>query len=222
MLGLRLDEASLERKLRVLAVGAHADDIEIGCGGTLLRLAGETAEAEILWVVLTGDERRAHEATSSANAFTQGFAASEVSLGGFRDGFLPYSGEVVKAFFEELKARVEPDVIFTHQRHDLHQDHRVASELTWNTWRDHLILEYEIPKYDGDLGAPNVFAHLDGSIATRKVELLLSHFGSQLDHRWFTEDLFRSMLRVRGMESNSPSGLAEAFYCRKIVLDIAE
>jgi LmbE family N-acetylglucosaminyl deacetylase len=218
MLGLRLSDASLEGPLRVLVIGAHADDIEIGCGGTLLRLAESYPSAEILWVVLTGDGRRAEEARNSAGDFSGGFAESRVVLGGFRDGFLPYSGEVVKAFFEELKAEIEPDVIFTHQRADLHQDHRLACELTWNTWRNHLIFEYEIPKYDGDLGSPNAFVHLDGGIVTRKVDLLLAHFGSQLDRRWFTDDLFRSLLRVRGMESNSPTGQAEAFYCRKLVI----
>jgi LmbE family N-acetylglucosaminyl deacetylase len=218
MLGLRLNDASLEGRLRVLVLGAHSDDIEIGCGGTLLRLAETSPEAEVVWVVLSGDERRGEEARASAADFAAGFADSEVILGGFRDGFLPYSGGDVKQFFEDLKGRLSPDVIFTHQRADLHQDHRLACELTWNTWRDHLILEYEIPKYDGDLGAPNMFVHLDESIATRKVDLLLAHFRSQLNRRWFTEDLFRSMLRVRGMESNSPTGQAEAFYCRKVVL----
>jgi LmbE family N-acetylglucosaminyl deacetylase len=218
MLGLRLNEASLEGNLRVLAIGAHADDIEIGCGGTLLRLAEAFPEAEVVWVVLSSNEERGEEARRSAADFCGGFAASQVLLGGFRDGFLPYSGGDVKQFFEDLKATVSPDVIFTHQRADLHQDHRLACELTWNTWRDHLILEYEIPKYDGDFGAPNLFVHLDGAIVQRKVDLLLSHFGSQLDRRWFTEDLFRSLLRVRGMESNSPTGQAEAFYCRKVVL----
>jgi LmbE family N-acetylglucosaminyl deacetylase len=218
MLGLRLNEASLEGNLRVLAIGAHADDIEIGCGGTLLRLAETNPEAEVVWVVLTGDDERGEEARRSAADFAGGFAASQVVLGGFRDGFLPYGGGEVKQLFEDLKATISPDLIFTHQRADLHQDHRLACELTWNTWRDHLILEYEIPKYDGDFGVPNLFVHLDGSIVQRKVDLLLSHFGSQLDRRWFTEDLFRSLLRVRGMESNSPTGQAEAFYCRKIVL----
>jgi LmbE family N-acetylglucosaminyl deacetylase len=218
MLGLRLNDASLEGNLCVLAIGAHADDIEIGSGGTLLRLAEANPKAEIVWVVLTGDERRQDEARRSAADFAREFAESQVIFGGFRDGFLPYSGDVVKSFFEDLKQSVSPDVIFTHQREDLHQDHRLTCELTWNTWRDHLIFEYEIPKYDGDLGAPNVFVHLDDSIVTRKIDLLLTHFASQRDRRWFTGDLFRSMLRVRGMESNSPTGQAEAFYCRKIVL----
>jgi LmbE family N-acetylglucosaminyl deacetylase len=218
MLGLRLNEASLEGALRVLVIGAHADDIEIGCGGTLLRLAETYPEAEVLWVVLSGDEERGEEARMSAAEFSAGFASLRVVLKGFRDAFFPYSGDAVKSFFEDLKREISPDVIFTHQRADLHQDHRLVSELTWNTFRDHLILEYEVPKYDGDLGAPNVFVHLDASVVKRKIDLILRHFGSQLDRRWFTEDLFRSLLRLRGMESNSPTGHAEAFYSRKLVL----
>jgi LmbE family N-acetylglucosaminyl deacetylase len=203
---------------RVLAIGCHADDIEIGCGGTLLRLAATYPQAEVLWVVLSADGARAEEARRSAADFTAGFRSAKVLLGGFRDGFLPYGGGDVKEFFEALKDEIAPDVIFTHQRGDLHQDHRLACELTWNTFRDHLVLEYEVPKYDGDLGAPNVFVHLDRPIVQRKIELLLGHFGSQADRRWFTEDLFRALLRLRGMESNSPSGEAEAFYSRKLVL----
>jgi LmbE family N-acetylglucosaminyl deacetylase len=203
---------------RVLAIGCHADDIEIGCGGTLLRLAAMYPEAEVLWVVLTAEAARADEARRSSADFTAGFGSARVLLGGFRDGFLPYEGGAVKEFFEALKDEIVPDVIFTHQRGDLHQDHRLACELTWNTFRDHLVLEYEIPKYDGDLGAPNVFVHLDEPTVNRKIELLLAHFGSQSDRRWFTDDLFRALLRLRGMESNSPSGQAEAFYSRKLVL----
>jgi LmbE family N-acetylglucosaminyl deacetylase len=203
---------------RVLAIGCHADDLEIGCGGTLLRLAAMYPEAEVLWVVLSADGDRAEEARRSAADFTAGFGGSRVLLGGFRDGFLPYVGGDVKEFFERLKGEIAPDLIFTHQRVDLHQDHRLACELTWNTFRDHLILEYEIPKYDGDMGTPNLFVHLDEATVNRKIELLLAHFGSQLERRWFTEDLFRALLRLRGMESNSPTGQAEAFYCRKLVL----
>jgi len=202
---------------RVLAIGSHADDIEIGCGGTLLRLAAMYPELEVVWVVLTGDGGRAEEARRSAADFAAGFGSVRVLLGGFRDGFLPYGGGVVKEFFEGLKEKIAPDVIFTHQRADLHQDHRVACELTWNTFRDHLVLEYEIPKYDGDLGTPNVFVHLDEPIVARKIQLLLTHFGSQSERAWFTDDLFRALLRLRGMESASPSGLAEAFYSRKLV-----
>jgi LmbE family N-acetylglucosaminyl deacetylase len=218
MLGLRLDGGSRARPLRVLALGAHADDIEIGCGGTLLRLAEAHPDAEILWVVLSADARREEEARRSAADFAAGFAALRVLVSGFRDGFFPYLGEAVKSFFEELKGEIDPDVVFTHQRADLHQDHRLASELTWNTFRDHLILEYEIPKYDGDLGAPNVFVHLSPAVVQRKVDLLLAHFGSQAGNHWFTEDAFRSLLRLRGVESNAASGHAEAFYGRKLVL----
>jgi LmbE family N-acetylglucosaminyl deacetylase len=216
MRGLSL--SALEPLHRMLVIGCHADDIEIGCGGTLLTLTRSNPDCEIDWVVLAAPGERADEARASAEEFLAASSVTRVEVHGFRDGFLPYSGGEVKDLFEDLKRRVDPQLVLTHTRHDLHQDHRLACELTWNTWRDHLILEYEIPKFDGDFGAPNLFVHLDGSIVQRKVDLLLSHFGSQLDRRWFTEDLFRSLLRVRGMESNSPTGQAEAFYCRKIVL----
>jgi LmbE family N-acetylglucosaminyl deacetylase len=209
MLRLGLGEAPA---LRVLAIGSHADDIEIGCGGTLLRLAQTVEQLELQWVVLSADGERADEARASAAAF-----GAEVQIQGFRDAFFRYGGEV-KEFFEELKGRFEPELVLTHHDADRHQDHRFVAELTWNTFRDHLILEYEIPKYDGDLGAPNVFFHLDEEIARRKVELLLSSFPSQRDKRWFTEDLFLGLMRLRGMESNSSSGLAEGFYARKLAL----
>lgn len=198
--------------LRVLAIGSHADDIEIGCGGTLLQLAQSVAELDLHWVVLSASGERADEARSSAAAF-----GAEVDVQGFRDAFFRY-GEEVKEFFEELKGRVEPDLVLTHHDADLHQDHRLVAELTWNTFRDHLILEYEIPKYDGDLGSPNVFVHLDEATARRKVELLLESFPSQQQKRWFTQDLFLGLMRLRGMESNSPSGHAEGFYARKLVI----
>jgi len=197
---------------RVLAIGSHADDIEIGCGGTLLRLAQEVETLELHWVVLSADGERADEARAGAAAF-----GAEAEVLGFRDAFFRYGGEV-KEFFEELKGRVEPDLVFTHHDADRHQDHRLVAELTWNTFRDHLILEYEIPKYDGDLGAPNVFFQLPEDVARRKVELLLDSFPSQREKRWFTEDLFMGLMRLRGMECNAPSGLAEAFYARKLSL----
>jgi len=197
--------------LRVLAIGSHADDIEIGCGGTLLRLAQEVSELEVRWVVLSAAGERADEARASAAAF-----GAEVDVQGFRDAFFRYGPEV-KEYFEGLKP-LEPDVIFTHHEGDRHQDHRLVAELTWNTFRDHLILEYEIPKYDGDLGKPNVFFDLDEGLARRKVELLLESFPSQAGKRWFTEDLFLALMRLRGMECNAPSGLAEAFYARKLSL----
>ena len=196
-------------RLRVLAIGAHADDIEIGCGGTLLRLA-ETAEQH--WLVLSAGGDRAAEAQASATAF-----GAQVEVQGFRDAFLRYGGEV-KEFFEELKGRFEPDLILTHHEADRHQDHRLVAELTWNTFRDHLILEYEVPKYDGDFGTPSVFVPLEDAQARRKVDLLLESFPSQAEKRWFTEDLFMGLMRLRGMECNSPSGLAEAFYARKLVI----
>ena len=219
MIGLRGPEP--DKPLQVLALGAHSDDLEIGCGGTLMRLQGAYDALRVHWVVVgCEDEARAREAEQSARALVGGDGdALEVALGRFPDSFFPYRGEDVKRFFEELKGQVRPDLIFTHYRHDLHQDHRLVCELTWNTWRDHLILEYEVPKYDGDLGRPNVFVHLDDATVDRKVTHVLEHFPSQTVRRWFTDDLFRSLLRIRGMESNSPSGFAEGFYARKLVFE---
>jgi LmbE family N-acetylglucosaminyl deacetylase len=206
--------------LRVLALGAHSDDVEIGCGATLLQLL-RNDDVDVHWVVLGAHGERAEEAYRSADAFLEGAAARTVAVEGFRDAFLPYLGPEVKDYFEDLKQTATPDLVLTHQRNDLHQDHRLVCELTWNTFRDHLIVEYEVPKYDGDLGAPNLFMHVDEESARRKVELLLTLFGSQRDRRWFTEDLFMAMMRLRGMESNSPSRLAEAFYARKLVVAAA-
>jgi LmbE family N-acetylglucosaminyl deacetylase len=200
---------------RVLALGAHADDIEIGCGGTLLRLVAEHTPLDVLWVVFCAPGDRAQEARRSAQAFLQGAPAARVVVRDYRDGFLPYSGSAVKDEFEALKREFSPDVIFTHYRHDRHQDHRLVSELTWNTWRDHLVLEYEIPKYDGDFGSPNFFAVLAPASVERKIALLLEHFPSQAGKAWFTADLFRSVARIRGMEAAAAEGLAEGFYVRK-------
>ena len=209
---LRLQLAADDAPLRVLAIGAHADDIEIGCGGTLLRLAERAGVREVQCVVLSASAERAAEARASAAAF-----GAQLAVQSFRDAFFRYGGEV-KEFFEQLKGGFEPDLILTHHDEDRHQDHRLVAELTWNTFRDHLILEYEVPKYDGDLGTPNVFVPLDEEQARRKVELLLESFPSQAGKRWFTEDLFMALMRLRGMECNSPSGLAEAFYARKLSL----
>jgi LmbE family N-acetylglucosaminyl deacetylase len=217
MLGLRLHRPS-SAPIRVLAIGAHPDDVEIGCGGTLLRLANEGMIAEACVAVLSGGQVRAAEAHASARALLAGVADSEIIVQDFADGFFPYDGREIKAFFETLKAQLAPDLILTHQRHDLHQDHRLACELTWNTWRDHLILEYEVPKYDGDMGRPNLFVTLDAELCQRKIAHLMTHFESQSDKRWFKEDLFSGLLRLRGMECNSPTSFAEAFYCRKAVL----
>jgi LmbE family N-acetylglucosaminyl deacetylase len=203
---------------RVLALGAHADDIEIGCGGTVLRLLQDYPELEWRWVVWSGAGERADEARASAASFLAGAARQTVEVHRFRDGFFPHQGAEIKEAFDALKRGYQPDLILTHYRADLHQDHRLISELTWNTFRDHLILEYEIPKYDGDLGTPGLFVHLDESMLARKVETLLTCFPSQIGRRWFTRELFYALPRIRGMESNAPSGYAEAFYCRKAVL----
>jgi LmbE family N-acetylglucosaminyl deacetylase len=215
---LQFPLAEAARLQRVLALGSHSDDIEIGCGATLLALSRARPELEITWVVLGADGEREREARASAKAFTDAAADSDVVVHGFRDGFFPYIGGEVKDVFEDLKSRLDPDVILTHARHDLHQDHRLVCELTWNTWRDHLILEYEIPKYDGDLGTPNVFVPVSEEIAREKVKLVLDAFESQTEKHWFDEELFLGLMRVRGMEGRSPSGYAEAFTCRKLSL----
>lgn len=203
-----------EAPTRVLAIGAHPDDIEIGCGGTILRLIADCPGVEVSWVVLTGSPERSLEAHASAAAFLSGSAKPSVIVRDFRDGFLPYSGAAVKEFFEELKGQVAPAVIFTHFREDRHQDHRLVSDLTWNTWRDHLIFEYEIPKYDGDFGSPNVFGTLPPATIERKIDLLMQCFPSQATKPWFTSDVFRSVARLRGVEA--ATGFAEGFYARKL------
>ena len=217
MLPLRLgsDAAALTT---VLCLGAHCDDIEIGCGGTILRLLEEHPGLVVHWVVFSATALRREETQRAAGMILAAAADPRITIHGFSDGFFPYVGAEIKKCFEDLKKEVQPDLIFTHYRHDLHQDHRLIAELTWNTFRDHLILEYEIPKYDGDLGAPGMFAALPQRLCERKVEIILDCFESQRTKRWFTPDLFMALLRLRGMEANAPSGLAEAFYCRKGVL----
>jgi LmbE family N-acetylglucosaminyl deacetylase len=163
--------------------------------------------------------RRGAEAEASAHVLLNGAVEKRMIVRDFKDGFFPYDGGEIKAFFETLKHEFSPGIIFTHQRQDLHQDHRLSCELTWNTFRDHLILEYEVPKYDGDMGSPNLFVPLEDGVCRQKVEHLLDHFASQRDKRWFREDQFSGLLRLRGMECQSPTSYAEAFYCRKAVLD---
>jgi LmbE family N-acetylglucosaminyl deacetylase len=217
MLGLTFPDAPAG-PLRVLAIGAHADDIEIGCGGTILRLVAQHPGLAVDWMVLSGEGERAGEAAESAAAFLDGVAAPRVRLDHFRDGFFPYTGGAVKERFERLKSEVQPDVIFTHRLEDRHQDHRLVAELTWNTFRDHLILEYEIPKYEGDLGQPNLFVPLAPEHCERKVELLRKGFPSQASRGWFGDDTFWATLRLRGWECNAPSRYAEGFQARKVVL----
>jgi LmbE family N-acetylglucosaminyl deacetylase len=204
---------------RLLAIGCHADDIEVGCGGTLLQLVDRRPDLEVTWLVLSAGGVRAEEALASAAAFLAGVSpAPTIVVEDYRDGFFPYAGEPLKERFEQLKADVSPDMIFTHAGIDLHQDHRLVSELTWNTFRDHLILEYEIPKWDADLAAPNVYVPLRHDVVEQKIAFLVEHFPSQRTKHWFTDDLFRALMRLRGMEAASPTRFAEAFRCRKLVL----
>jgi LmbE family N-acetylglucosaminyl deacetylase len=202
---------------RILFVGAHADDIEIGCGGTVLRLAAEERDLDVRWVVFSATPERAAEARASAAAFLAGVAKATVVVRENRDGYLPWAGAAIKDEFEALKREFAPDLIFTHYRGDLHQDHRLISDLTWNTWRNHLILEYEIPKFDGDFGSPNFFSALSTAALERKIALVMQHFASQAGKQWFTADLFHAVARLRGMECVAPESVAEAFYCRKAV-----
>jgi len=201
----------------VLCLGAHSDDIEIGCGGTILRLIEEFPHLCVTWIVFGASGIRADEALQSADRLLKGVSEKRVEIKGFRDGYFPYIGGEIKDYFEGLKQMVSPDLIFTHYRHDLHQDHRLISELTWNTFRDHFILEYEVPKYDGDLGSPNLFIHLDEKASAHKIDHVMACFKSQADKHWFTADTFWSLLRLRGIESGSGSKYAEAYYCRKII-----
>jgi LmbE family N-acetylglucosaminyl deacetylase len=202
--------------LRVLCLGAHSDDIEIGCGGTMLRLLEERPGTEVRWVVVGAQGDRAREARDSAARFLAKAARSEVLVEGFRDSYFPYVGEKIKAFVESTRLGFDPDVVLTHCRGDLHQDHRLVSELTWNAYRDHLILEYEIPKYDGDLGQPNVFVPLPERVVREKARLVLEGFPSQRAKPWFSEDTFMALPRLRGVECNAPERYAEAFHGRKL------
>jgi LmbE family N-acetylglucosaminyl deacetylase len=217
MLPLTLSEGAGDG-LEILCIGAHCDDIEIGCGGTVLRLAEQFPEARFRWVVLSSNEERAAEAQRAAEHFLSGAGKQDIRIERFRESYFPWIGADIKDYFEHLKADVEPDLILTHHRLDRHQDHRLVAELTWNTWRDHLILEYEIPKYDGDFGSPNVFVALDDSTARRKVDGIVEHFPSQHRRDWFDADTFRALLRLRGMEANAPGRFAEGFYGPKVVL----
>jgi LmbE family N-acetylglucosaminyl deacetylase len=208
---------STDRPLQVLCLGAHSDDIEIGCGGTILRLSKDYPCCAFHWTVFSAIGERETEARRAAALFA-GPALRGPNLNRFPDGFMPYVGAEIKAVFEELKQMISPDLIFTTSRKDAHQDHRLISELTWNTFRNHFILEYEIPKYDGDLGQPAVFVPLEPEQYNTKVDHLMELFPSQHGKRWFQPETFLSLMRLRGMECNAPCGYAEAFYCHKLVL----
>ncbi|MGD0446859.1 MAG: PIG-L deacetylase family protein [Edaphobacter sp.] len=217
MINLNLD-AKKGRPLDILCLGAHSDDIEIGCGGTILRLIEEYPEARFHWAVFSARGVRKAEAECAAELFVGHDRLASLVLKEFPDGFLPYIGADVKAIFEELKGAINPDLIFTHQPHDAHQDHRLVCELTWNTFRNHFVLEYEIPKYDSDFGRPSLFFPVKREQCQAKIRYLMEAFGSQRSKPWFQESTFEGLMRLRGMECNAPSGYAEAFYCRKAVL----
>lgn len=211
-------ERLADRPLTILCLGAHGDDIEIGCGGTLLKLLDKYDNVSCRWVVFSASAERKRECTVSAEVFLERAQDKRLDVMPFRDGFMPFEGAKVKECFERLKTEISPDVVFTHYLNDRHQDHRLVSELTWNTFRDHLILEYEVPKYDGDFGQPNVFVPLDESDCQRKIELLLRCYQTQQLRQWFSADTFRAVLRLRGVEAGAESGFAEGFYGRKLVL----
>jgi LmbE family N-acetylglucosaminyl deacetylase len=217
MIALKLDGGT-NNALQILALGCHSDDIEIGCGGAILRLGAEHPDCVFHWVVFSAIGARAAEARHAATQFVDPLRLKGPVLKTFPDGFMPFVGADIKTVFEELKQAVSLDLIFTHNRRDAHQDHRLISELTWNTFRNHLILEYEIPKYDGDMGQPSVFLPLPLETCEKKVRLIMDTFRSQCDKHWFQRETFLSLMRLRGIECNSPSGYAEAFYGRKLVL----
>lgn len=201
----------------ILCLGSHSDDIEIGCGGTILRLAAQYPNCKFHWVVFSALDVRKTEAQRGVELFVGPGHLQGCLFQSFQDGFMPFIGAEIKHVFETLKS-ISPDLVFTHNRQDSHQDHGLIAELTWNTFRDHLILEYEIPKYDGDMGQPNVFVPLESEQYQTKIRFIMDAFPSQHAKRWFREDTFLSLMRLRGMECNAPSGYAEAFYCRKLVL----
>jgi LmbE family N-acetylglucosaminyl deacetylase len=203
--------------LKLLCLGAHSDDIEIGCGGTILRLIEEFPSLEIVWVVFSALGERSDEAIKSAEAFLRNVPEKQIITKQFRDGYFPSNVSTIKDVFEVLKKDYSPGLIFTHFRHDLHQDHRQICELTWNTWREHLILEYEIPKYDGDLQSPNFFVNISDKYREMKIDLLMKHFQTQSNKHWFSAETFNAILRLRGIECKATDGYAEAFYNRKLL-----
>ena len=217
MIPLKLDRG-IKGPLQILCLGCHSDDIEIGCGGTILRLGAEYPDSVFHWIVFSAIGPRADEAKRAAVQFVDPTRLKGPTIMNFQDGFMPFVGAEIKMVFEKLKQTVSPDLIFTHNGGDRHQDHRLISDLTWNTFRDHLIFEYEIPKYDGDIGQPGIFIPLPSDVYEKIISLIMNAFKSQSSKRWFQPETFLSLMRLRGMECNAPSGYAEAFYARKIVL----
>jgi LmbE family N-acetylglucosaminyl deacetylase len=203
---------------KILCLGAHSDDIEIGCGGTILRIIEEYPQAQFYWVVFSAENQRGEEAHKSAERFLNNVDAKVVVVQEFKDSYFPFIGGSIKDYFNRLKKEFKPDLIFTHFKNDAHQDHRLIGELTWNAYRNNFIIEYEIAKYDGDLGTPNFYVHLKESIVKEKIANICAIFNSQARKEWFGEESFRAIMRIRGLESNSPSKYSEAFYCRKVIV----
>jgi LmbE family N-acetylglucosaminyl deacetylase len=214
-----LSLAKPDKELSVLCLGAHSDDIEIGCGATILGWIDRRVKLNVHWCVLSAIGARADEAAASAEAYLRGANSQKIELGDLKDGYFPYQGAKLKDRFELLKQQVKPDIVFTHRKDDAHQDHREVSKLTWNSFRDHVILEYEIPKWDGDIGQPNLYQPVRKNILERKVDLLLTHFGTQRSKDWFDANTFLGLARLRGMECRAPEMLAEAFFVKKLTLD---
>jgi LmbE family N-acetylglucosaminyl deacetylase len=215
---LKLDLGIRGRALRLLCLGAHSDDLEIGCGATVLQWLSAYRAVEVTWGVMSASGQRENEAQVSANVLLRAASRKKIVLHKLPDGHFPaHFGEAKKAF-ETLKAAEKPDVILTHRLEDRHQDHRLIAELTWQTWRSHLILEYEVPKYEGDLGQPNLFVPVPARVGKRKVAHLMRHFASQRSRAWFAPRTFFGLMHVRGAECRAPSGFAEAHYLRKAVL----
>jgi LmbE family N-acetylglucosaminyl deacetylase len=219
MIELAFPRGRRGRPLRVLCLGAHCDDIDIGCGATLLKLVARGWSAEVTWVVFSAPAVRARELHASAKRFLRRAAASTIITHEFRDSYFPAQYQDIKECFEPLKRAAPPDVIFTHRQDDSHQDHRLIAELTWNAFRDHLILEYEIPKYEGDLTPPNAFVRIDRSIVKRKIDILMSCYKTQTEKPWFSRDAFEAIMRLRGIEAGAPDGWAEGFHATKFCLD---
>lgn len=216
---LGLKKLTDRKRLQILCIGAHCDDIDIGCGGTLLSVLERDRAAQVTWVVLGSTPVRARELRTSARRFLRRAGKAEVLVHQFRDGFFPAQYAAIKEVFESLKRLPDPDLIFSHHRADLHQDHRVVAELTWNTFRNHLILEYEIPKYEGGLTTPSAYVSLTRVQVERKIAILLNSYATQRAKRWFTDDSFRALMRLRGLESGGESGWAEGFHVSKFLLE---
>jgi LmbE family N-acetylglucosaminyl deacetylase len=205
----------------VLCLGAHADDIEIGCGGTLLQLVEANPQLHVSWIVFSANERRHDEALDSAKRFLGGAASRGIEIFDYRDSYFPDQWSQIKERIAGLAQSLSPDLTFTHRLDDRHQDHRVIAELTWCAFRNHFVLEYEIPKFEGDLGQPNFYSPLARRECDEKITNLVECFPSQADKQWFDPELFRGLMRLRGSECHAPNGYAEAFHCRKATFSTA-